>query len=252
MEITDIVELSDANLETEGCYCLRSKPKSNGYINKNNWLIERFNEGLKYIKIFDGDKVAGFIEYVPIEHSSRVVYGKNYIVIHCLWVHITGKGYASQLIEKCIEDAKEQNKNGVIVVTNDSTSWTPSKDIFLKHDFQHIDNAPYGFELLVHKFGNATNPYFPNDWNERLARFEDLTILRTRQCPFVDIATNNVVHGAKRLGIEVNIIDINNRDELMKLSPTPYGIYAVIFKQQLISYHRLTVHSAFKRLRELN
>lgn len=67
MEIFDIVNIDETNIEREGCYCLRSKP-------------------------------AGFIEDTPIEYSSRVVYGENYIVIHCLWVNITGKGYTSKLI----------------------------------------------------------------------------------------------------------------------------------------------------------
>lgn len=248
----EMVELDEENLDDQGCYCLRSKPNSTGYMNKNKWLTERFYEGLKYIKIMEDCKPAGFIEYTPIEYSSRVVYGENYLVIHCLWVNVTGKGYASKLINQCIQDAKEQNKAGVIVVTNPNTSWTPSKDIFIKNNFIEVDRAPYGFELLVHKFGNAPDPYFPNDWEERLKPFKDLTILRTQQCPFVEIATVNVIEGANKLGINGKIIDIKNREELLRLSPTPYGIYGVIFKNKLIAFHRLTVHSAMKRLKELS
>lgn len=246
-----IIELDEENLYDNGCYCLRSKPNSTGYINKNKWLSARFNEGLKYIKIMENSKSAGFIEYAPIEYSSRVVYGKNYLVIHCLWVNVTGKGYASKLINKCIQDAKKQNKDGVIVITNQGTSWTPSKDIFIKNNFIEIDNAPYGFELLVNKFGHSPNPYFPNDWDDRLKPFKDLTILRTHQCPFVDISTDNVVKGANKLGINAEIIDIKNREELLRLSPTPYGVYGVIYKNKLVSFNRLTVHSVMKRLKEL-
>lgn len=246
-----MVALDEENLNDEGCYCLRSQPNSTGYTNKNKWLTDRFNEGLKYIKIMEEGKPAGFIEYTPIEYSSRVVYGENYLVIHCLWVNITGKGYASKLINKCIQDAKEQNKNGVIVITNPDTSWTPSKDIFIKNDFLEIDHAPYGFELLVHKFRDLPDPYFPDDWDERLKRFNDLTIIRTQQCPFVDIATDNVIEGANKLGINAEIIDIKNREELLRLSPTPYGIYGVIYKNTLISFHRLTAHSAMKRMKQL-
>ncbi|MFN7252901.1 MAG: GNAT family N-acetyltransferase [Anaerobacillus sp.] len=251
METIEIVELNEENLEGTGCYCLRSKPKSTGYTNKNNWIRGRFNEGLKYIKIMDDNKPAGFIEYTPIEYSSRVVYGDNYLVIHCLWVNVTGKGYASKLIDKCIQDAKEQNKNGVIVITNPETSWTPSKDVFIKNNFYEIEQAPYGFELLVYKFGDFPNPHFPKDWDERLKRFNELTILRTEQCPFVDIATDNVIEGANKLDIKTQIIDLKDREELLELSPTPYGIYGVIYKNVLISFHRLTVHSAMKRLKEL-
>ncbi|CAM4291389.1 GNAT family N-acetyltransferase [Bacillus manliponensis] len=246
MESIELVELDEANVHNEGCYCLRSNPSSTGYMNKSKWLTERFHEGLKYIKIMENGKLAGFIEYTSIESSSRVVYGENYLVIHCLWVNRTGKGYASKLIQKSIQDAKEQKKDGVVVVTNPNTSWAPSKDIFIKNHFQEVDHAPYGFELLVHKFGHAPNPYFPNDWDERLHLFEDLTILRTQQCPFVDVATHNVVQAAKKLNIHVHIIDMKSREELLRLSPTPYGIYGVVYKNQFVSFHRLTVHSAMK------
>jgi len=251
LESIEIVELHEENLHDEGCYCLRSKPNSTGYINKNNWLLGRFNEGLKYIKIMENDKPAGFIEYTPIENSLRVVYGENYLVIHCLWVNVSGKGYASKLINKCIQDAKDQNKDGVIVVTNSDTSWTPSKDVFIKNNFIEVDNAPYGFGLLVNRFGNSPHPYFPNNWEDRLTSFDGLTILRTEQCPFLDIATDNVVKGADKLGIPAEIIDIKSREELLRLSPTPYGVYGVIFKKKLISFHRLTVYSAMKRLKGL-
>ena len=247
----EIVELDEGNLDSKGCYCLRSKSNSTGYINKNEWLKGKFNEGLKYVKIMENSKPAGFIEYTHIEYSSRVVYGENYLVIHCLWVNITGKGYASQLINKCIQDAKVQNKDGVIVITNQETSWTPSKDIFLKNDFIEIERAPYGFELLVHKFRHSKDPYFPSDWDDRLKSFKNLTILRTQQCPFVDIASDNIVKAADNLNIKTEIIDLKNREEILKLSPTPYGIYGVIYKNKLISFHRLTYHSAMKRLKEL-
>ncbi len=83
MESVKLVRLNEANIDDTGCYCLRSKPNSQGYIHKNNWLKERFREGLNYIKIMEDNKQAGFIEYAPIEYSSRVVYGENYVVIHC-------------------------------------------------------------------------------------------------------------------------------------------------------------------------
>lgn len=243
--------LNQENLEGEGCYCLRSKPKSSGYKGKNDWLTSKFKENLKYIKLMEDNKPAGFIEYIPIEYSSRVVYGENYLVIHCLWINNTGKGYASKLIQTCIDDAKEQNRAGVIVVTNPTTSWTPSKEVFIKNNFEEVDLAPNGFELLVYKIEDAPNPYFPTNWTERLSAYEDLTILRTHQCPFLDIATDNIATAATKLGLKANIIELQSREELLNLSPTPYGVYGVIYKQKLITYHRLTTHSAMKRLKEL-
>jgi len=78
-----------------------------------------------------------------------------------------------------------------------------------------------------------------------------LTILRTEQCPFIDIAIDNVIEAATKLNVKATIYPLQTREELLKLSPTPYGVYGVIYKNQLISYHRLTVYSALKRMKEL-
>ncbi|WP_442601793.1 GNAT family N-acetyltransferase [Paenibacillus sp. KN14-4R] len=249
MQSINLIELNDENLKIEGGYCLRSKPTSNGYINKSNWLGEQIESGLKYMKLMENKKQAGFIEYTASESSSRVVYADNYLVIHCLWVNIPGKGYGTMLINKCIEDAEKQNKYGVVVVTNQDTSWTPSKDIFLKNGFSLVQEAPYGFELLVYKLNDAPSPFFPNDWDKRLEDSDELIIYRTNQCPFVEIATENVIEGASKLGIQVKIVNMENRKELMKLSPTPYGIFGVTYKGELVTFHRITVHSVIKRLK---
>lgn len=247
-----MVELDTKILEGRGSFCLRSKKKSLGYINKNKWLNESFEKGLKYIQLIENKKQVGFIEYTDAEFSSRVVHANNYLVIHCLWVSQTGKGYGTKLINKCLQDAKSNSKRGVVVVTNPSTSWTPSKDIFLKNQFKLVDTAPYNFELLVYQFENSTSlPVFPTNWDERINKFENLTILRSFQCPYVEVATENIIMGANKLGVDVKIIDLKNRKELMELSPTPYGIFSVVFKGELISFHRLTVHSVMKQLKEL-
>jgi L-amino acid N-acyltransferase YncA len=247
-----LIEFDTKIIEGLGSYCLRSKKKSDGYISKNNWLTKRFEEGLRYVQLFENNKQVGFIEYTEAEYSYRVVHAADYLVIHCLWVSVNGKGYGTKLINHCIEEAKKQSKNGAVVVTNSDTSWAPSKNIFLKNDFKLVDNAPNNFELLVYKINSdAQLPSFPTNWDERLAQFQKLTILRSFQCPYVDIATENVVSASTKLGLDVNVIELENRDELMELSPTPYGIFSVVFKGQLISFHRLTIHTFIKRLREL-
>jgi N-acetylglutamate synthase-like GNAT family acetyltransferase len=246
-----MVELDTELLEGMGSYCLRSKKKSLGYINKNKWLNERFEEGLKYVQLLENKKQVGFIEYTDVKFSSRVVHADDYLVIHCLWVSEKGKGYGTKLINKCIQDAKQNGKQGVVVVTNPKTSWTPSKEIFLKHDFKWVDSAPNDFELLVYQFESSTSfPFFPTNWEERLKAFHDLTILRSFQCPYVEVATENIIEAANTLGMDVTVIDFKSREELMALSPTPYGVFSVVFKGKLISFHRMTVYSLIKKFKE--
>lgn len=114
-----------------------------------------------------------------------------------------------------------------------------------------MDTAPYGFELLVHPFETSTaQPVFPKNWEERANQFKKLTILRSFQCPYVEVATQNIIEGANTLGLEVKVIDFKSKEELMEQSPTPYGIFSVVFKGKLVTFHRLTVHSVIKKLKE--
>ncbi|MFC9540143.1 hypothetical protein ACFTQ7_09705 [Lysinibacillus sp. NPDC056959] len=93
----ELVEINAKLLEGIGSYFLRSKKKSNGYIIKNKWLNNRFEEGLKYVQVTANKKQVGFIEYTEAENSSRVVHADGYVVIHCLWVSEVGKGYGARL-----------------------------------------------------------------------------------------------------------------------------------------------------------
>ncbi|WP_283657877.1 hypothetical protein [Paenibacillus sp. RC343] len=89
------------------------------------------------------------------------------------------------------------------MVTNMDTSWAPGPDIFLKNGFQHVEDAPYSFQLYVYKLNrDHSDLYFPNNWVQRLVRFsEGLTILRTHQCPYLEITTQNVIEAAEKAGI---------------------------------------------------
>lgn len=62
------------------------------------------------------------------------------------------------------------------------------------------------------------------------------------------MATQNALKAAEAVKIKPNIIQIKDRSEMMELSPTPYGVFNVIFEGELISFHRMTPHSFAKRL----
>lgn len=244
------VELFRNNLNVNGCYCMRSMKKKNAYQDKIKWTEEETKNGLVYLQLKNNSKQLGFIEYAPGESSWRVVHADDYLVIHCLWIGETSMGYGSQLIQQCIEDARNQNKKGVVVVTNSDTGWAPSKEIFMKNGFIQVGEAPYSFELFVYKLSrDYEDPYFPENWDERLDNLnQGLTILRTNQCPYLDIATQNAVEAAESVNIPPNIINIKDRAEMMELSPTPYGVFNVVFEGELVSFHRMTPRSFAKRL----
>ena len=92
-----ITTVTKENVDSEGFFCYMSKPKSEGYRNKLDWLKARFDEGLVIKKLNLPER--GFIEYIPGEFAWRPVYAPEYMFIHCLWIvgKSKGKGYATLL-----------------------------------------------------------------------------------------------------------------------------------------------------------
>ncbi len=105
------------------------------------------------------------LEYIPSEYAHRPVDAEGYMFIHCISIgfkkEYKGKGYASALIDECINEAKKVNRYGVAVVTRKGP-FMAKKDIFVKKGFVLIDKAEPDFELLVLKFDQAPNPKFKN------------------------------------------------------------------------------------------
>ncbi|MGC5771598.1 GNAT family N-acetyltransferase [Paenibacillus pabuli] len=237
------------NIEQHGSYCMRSMQNHSGYIKKVKWTEENFDRGLQYMQIKDGKKTLGFIEYAPGQYSWRAIHADEYMVIHCIWVGTPGMGLGSQLVQLCLEEARQRKMKGVAVLTNADTGWAPSKDIFIRNGFSFVESGPHSFELYVYPFEDTRLPYLPTNWNERLARFaEGLTILRTDQCPYLEVATENLIKAANTANIHPNIIHFQDRTQMMELSPTPYGVFNVVYNGELIAYHRMTEKSFLKAL----
>ncbi len=237
-----IITLNSENLIKEGFFCYMSKRKAPGYAQKQDWLIARLDEGLKIHMVHElGGRTVGFIEYIPGELAWRAVNAPGYLVIHCLWVvgKGKGKGYGSHLLEICLEDARAQNKNGVVMVASNLV-WLAKKDLFLKNGFEEVAQAPPSFQLLAYRFDDAPLPSFPSDWEERQTRFGDgLTIIRTPQCPYIEDAVKLALEFAKEKGIRAREVTFHTADDLQKRSPSPYGVFGLVLDGKLLAYHYL-------------
>jgi len=241
-ETFDIITVDAENVERHGFFCYMSKRKSPGYTQKREWLAARFAEGLKLHMVHEfGGRTVGFIEYIPGEFAWRAVHAPGYLVIHCLWVvgKGKGKGYGSRLLQICLDDARAQNKHGVVMVASDGV-WLAKKDIFLKHGFEEVAQAPPSFRLLVQRFDDAPLPTFPTDWEARQARFgAGLTVVRTPQCPYIEDATNTALQLAAEKGILSQVVTFQSAQELQENSPSPYGVFGIVLDGQLLAYHYL-------------
>jgi ribosomal protein S18 acetylase RimI-like enzyme len=246
-----IVTVDATNVVQYGFFCYKSKPKSEGYRRKLDWLEQRLSEGLKIKIVYEGKRAVGFIEYIPGEFAWRAVEAEGYLLVHCIWVVGKGKnkGYGSWLLNECVEDAREMEKHGVAMVTS-SGNWLAGKKLLLKNGFESVDQATPSFELLVKKFDDAPAPAFPGDWEERLSRYgSGLTIVRSDQCPYVDSVSQMFQETAADMGIQSRVIELKSCQEVQESAPSPYGVFNVVYDGKLVTYHWVS-EKAFRKLLE--
>ncbi|WP_199624844.1 GNAT family N-acetyltransferase [Paenibacillus alkalitolerans] len=246
----EVVDITSENIQEKGFFCMRSKPKSEGYQSKLTWLLNRFQDGLKLKVLEDNGHPKGFIEYIPIENSWRGVKGSNYLLIHCMWIvgKAKGKGYGSKLLLDCIEDAKLHNKSGVAMVASSQT-WLADKDFFIKNGFESVEQAPPCFELIVKKFNDhQVIPKFNHGWEERASKYRDgITILKSDQCPYIHDAVETILEVAAERGINSKVIDIDNSNAA-QFAASAYGTFNVIYNGKLLTYHPINKRELHKKL----
>ncbi len=247
-----LLDVTAENVGEKGFFCYMSKPKAEGYQRKFNWLKARFAEGMR-IKIFELPQ-RGFIEYIPGEYAWRTVDGKGYMFIHCLWIvsKSKGQGLGGQLLKACIKDARDAGMHGVAMLTSEG-NWLASKELLLQHGFKPVAQAPPAFNLMVMKFDAAPPPILLNNWGKKAEQFlRGLTVFRSDQCPYIDDAVKTVLDTAQRLGIESRVVEMRTSEEVRNLSPSPYGVFSIVYDGKLLSHHYLLEKELLKRLEESN
>jgi hypothetical protein len=168
--------------------------------------------------------------------------------IHCIWVVGSGKnkGYATRLIELCEQDALQSGMQGVAMLTS-SGVWLVDKKIMLKNGYQVVDQVPPSFDLLVKKFRDAPDPSFPQDWGARARRHgQGLTVLRSSQCPYIPDAVLAAEEYAQENGLAFKVVELQNARQVREGSPSPYGLYSMVYNGQLLAYHYL-IKKDFKK-----
>jgi hypothetical protein len=246
LEKVEIVDLNLDNIHNHKLCGYKNAKKHEELERKISWITKRFDEGLK-IKMLDAGKdgTQGMIEYLPGEVCWRPVEAKGYMFIQCIIVgykkEYKNNGYASNLIQECIRDAKEQNMLGVAVVTRKS-SFMCGKEVFIKNGFTLADDAKPDFELLVHKFEeNALTVKFKSCINEVPQIYKNgVFILRADQCPYSVKNVNKMIEVAKtKYNLDVKVVNIESNEEAQKV-PCAFGTFAVIINGEVKSYHPIS------------
>ena len=244
----EILTVDETNLDRLGFFCYKSKRKSNGYARKLSWMRDRLAEGLRLHILFENGSSKGFVESIPGQYAWRAVNAEGYLFLHCMWVvgKAKGKGYGSLLLEACIHEASERGFKGVSVLTSEET-WLPGSAFFVNHGFEISDTADPTFSLMTLHFNHDNEPSLPTDWISRIeASGSDLTVVYTDQCPYIDRMKQAVHNVADLLKIPVAEVRLSSAREVQTLAPSPYGVYAIIYRGELLVSHPIGTDALFQ------
>jgi hypothetical protein len=231
---TRIVQVTEENLAEHPQAICFINPKHPSYPEKVNWLRHQFEKGLVIKLLYlEGEKrPTGFIEYVPGEFCWRAVNARGYVFIHCLWTN--GKTYQHQgLGTRLIQEAEKDGREllGVSVLTSDH-SFMANREIFLKNGYSIVSES--GKEQLVVKQFRAGPPPSINDWETELKKYQGLTIIYSKQCPWVVRFVEEVQPILEKEKLNPAIIEIKTAEEAQK-SPSIYGVFNLIYNGRLLA-----------------
>jgi len=238
----EIIDLTPDNIANYGVCGYKDVEKHLELRRKIDWFKEYYPKGLRIKAIIS--KTGGYqgmLEYIPGKYAHRPVDVVGYMFIHCIFVgfktEFKRKGYASSLIDTCIEEAKSLNMNGVAVVTRKG-SFMANRDIFIKKGFISTDSVKPDFELLALKFNKtATDPKFKTFSPDKYD--SGLTIMRSAQCPYSVKNVDAILKTAKKLKIKADLVEIKDYESAQK-TPSAFGTFCIIFNNEVISHHPIS------------
>lgn len=215
----EFLNLTGENLEQEHlCCAISDKKHQDGVEVKKHWLKERISEGHIFRKLDAKGKV--FIEYAPLEKAWVPVDGENYIYIYCLWVSgkFKGHGYGRDLLEYCINDAKERGKSGICVISSKKKKpYLAEKKFFIKYGFQVVDSINDEYELLALSF-DGSEPRFLENAKRGQIDNKELTIYYGMQCPFISNCIKEIEEFCVKEKIPVSLIKVDTLEKAKKYS----------------------------------
>lgn len=246
MDDIQIINLTPENIAMYGVCGYKDVEKHVELRKKIEWFAQYYPKGLR-IKVIVSKKggYQGMIEYIPGKFAHRPVDAEGYMFIHCIFVgfkkEFKAKGFASELLDVCIKDAKDNNMLGVAVVTRKS-SFMADKDIFIKNGFSVVESVKPDFDLLVKKFDeNSKNPQFKSSISDNLKNYQKgLFVFRSPQCPYTEKNVNAILESAKnKFKLTAHLIDLIDSNAVQQ-TPCAFGTFCIMYNGEIISHHPIS------------
>lgn len=226
----EYIQLTEENIEKEHICCAISNNKDPQVISKKNWLADRMKEGLVFLKADLRGKC--FIEYIPAENAWVPIEAEGYMHINCFWVSgsCKGQGYGGDLLNRCIEDAKQKGKAGITVISSAKKKPFLSDPKYLAYKgFQIADSAEPFYELLYLPF----TPQAPiPKWKEcaKAAKndISGFSLYYSNGCPFTAKYVPIIEQCAMENGIPLTTIKIDSKEKAQNV-PFAWTNFALFY-----------------------
>ncbi len=232
----EYIKLTLDNLENEHICCAISNNKDVQVASKKAWLKDRLNDGLVFLKSVERGKC--FIEYIPAENAWCSIEASGYMHINCFWVSgsFKGHGYANDLLNACIADAKAQGKHGITVISSPKKMPFLSDPKYLAYKgFKVADKADPNFTLLYLPFDdNASVPQFKACVKTPKIDKSGFVIYYTHGCPFTAKYVPIVESFAKEKGIPFESVFIDSKEKAQN-APMAWTNYAVFYNGNYVT-----------------
>lgn len=249
----ELVKLSHENIDREHICCAIANEKDIQVVSKKNWLRERLDEGLVFLK----GNVRGkcFIEYIPAEYAWAPIEAKGYLYIDCLWVsgQFKGHGYSSLLLNACMDDGREKGKKGLVVLSSKKKAGFLSDPGYLKYKgFQRVDAADPYFELWCLPFEEGAElPRFVKSVHEHENMPKGFVLYYTNQCPFTAKYVPLLEEMAKNRKAPFQSVHIQTREEAQN-APSPFTTFSLFYDGQFVTHEILSEKKFDKILTDKN
>ena len=244
----EYIRVTKENIDKEHICCAISSNKDVQVISKKDWLRDRFDDGLVFLKSVERGKC--FIEYIPAENAWNPIDAKDYMYIDCLWVagSFKGHGYSSELLEYCINDSKEKGKKGLCILCASKEKPFLADPKFLKYKgFQVCDEADNGVELWYLPFDDVNDkPRFKECAKHVSINEKGYVLYYTSQCPFNAKYVPMLEDIAKEHNVPFKAIHITTKKQAQSV-PTPITTYALFYDGEYLTNEQMNVNK-FLRL----
>ena len=236
----EYIRVTKDNIESEHICCAISNNKDVQVSSKKEWLKERFDDGLVFLKSVERGKC--FIEYIPAENAWCPIDAEGYTYIDCLWVSgsFKGHGYSNDLLDACVKDGKEQGRKGLCILSSEKKKPFLSDPKYLKYKgFTVCDEADNGIQLWYLPFEKgAEKPAFKPCAKHPHIDEDGYVLYYTYQCPFNAKYVPIVEQTAKENNVKFKAVRIKSRKEAQS-APTPVTTYALFYNGEYVTNEQM-------------